>query len=248
VKKFIRKLKNKKYVIFKDDDVGKDFFKFKKWVDIVVKNNGKGSLGVIGKYLKNKNLVDYLNSLDKEKIELFCHGYSHSYLPFIIRNIFGRNRIFPTEFDRSIRSHNNSLKKYRYIEKQYLDYKAIVFGPPGNTWNENVIEPLLKNDFKMMFSWRKVGRGIFTIPLTDNFKQDNIEDFINDYNKNKDKIIYTLQFHHANLSGEQFELITKVIDFLINNEKRIFINPSELIGIKQNDKNVLKIISNNTNF
>ncbi len=236
----------KKYVIFKDDDVGKDFFKLKKWVDIVVKNNGKGSLGVIGKYLKNRNLVSYLKSLEKEKIELFCHGYSHSYFPFIIRKVFGRNKIFPTEFDRSIKSHNISLEKYRYIEYKNLASKTIIFGPPGNTWNKNVVEPLLKNDFKMMFSWRNVGSDILTIPLTDNFKQYNIEDFINDYKKNKDKIIYTLQFHHANLSKEQFELIFEVIDFLKNKENRIFITPTELLKIKKNDKNVLKTISNNT--
>ena len=233
----------KKYIIFKDDDIGKDLPKLKKWVDIVIKNNGKGSLGVIGKYLKNKKLVDYLKSLEKEKIELFCHGYSHSYLPFLLRNIIGRNRIYPTEFDRSIKSHNNSLEKYRYIENKYLDSKAIVFGPPGNTWNKNVIEPLLKNDFKMMFSWRNVGSGILTIPLIDNFKQNNIEDFIDNYKKKKDKIIYTLQFHHANLSKDQFELIIEIIDFLKNEEKRIFIIPSELIEIKEKDENINRVIS-----
>ena len=236
----------KKYVIFKDDDVGKDLPKLKKWVDTVIKNNTKGSIGVIGKYLKNKNIVDYLKSLDKEKIELFCHGYSHSYFPFIIRKVFGRNRVFPTEFDRGIKNHNKSLEKYRYIENKNLTSKAIVFGPPGNTWNKNVVEPLLKNDFKMMFSWRNVGPGILTIPLTDNFKQDKIEDFIKDYKKNKDKIIYTLQFHHANLSKEQFELMTEVIDFLKNKENRTFITPTELLKIKKNDKNVLKTLSNKT--
>jgi len=235
----------KKYIIFKDDDIGKDFLKLKKWIDIIIQNNAKGSIGVIGKYLKNKNIVNYLKSLDKEKIELFCHGYSHSYFPFIIRKVFGRNRIFSTEFDRNIKSHNRSLNKYRDYEKIFLNYKTIVFGPPGNTWNKNVIEPLLKNDFKMMFSWRNVGGGIITIPLTDNFKQYNIEDFINDYKKNKDKIIYTLQFHHANLSEEQFELMTEVIDFLKNKENRIFIIPSELIKINKNDKDFLKIISKN---
>jgi hypothetical protein len=236
----------KKYIIFKDDDVGKDQQKLKKWIEIVINNNAKGTIGIIGKYLREKNLVNYLKSLDKEKIEFFCHGFSHNYLPFIIRNIIGRNRIFPTEFDKSVKSHNRSLIKYREYEKIYLNYKTVVFGPPGNTWNKNVVEPLLKNDFKLMFSWRNVGSGILTIPLTDNFKQDNIEDFINDYKKNKDEIIYTLQFHHANLSKEQFKLIIEIIDFLKNEENRIFITPSELIKIKQNNKNVFNIITNNT--
>ena len=235
----------KKYVLFKDDDVGKDLPNLKKWIDIVIENKGKGTIGIIGKYLRNKNLVEYLRSLDKERIELFCHGYSHSYLPFLLKKFIGRNRLFPTEFDRNIRSHNRSLKKYRKYEKKYLDSKTIVFGPPGNTWNRNVVEPLLKNDFKMMFAWRKVGNSILTIPLTDNFKQDKLEEYIERYKKNKDKIIYTLQFHHANLSNEQFELIAEVIAFLKNKEKRIFVTPSELIEIKQRDKNVHNIIYNN---
>lgn len=233
----------KKYILFKDDDVGKDLPKLKKWIDVVVKNNGKGAIGVIGKHLVDKNLVEYLKSLDKDRIEFFCHGYSHSYFPFMLRKAFGRNRIFPTEFDSSIKSHDRSLKSYRRNEKNYLDSKTIVFGPPGNTWNKNVIKPLLNNDFKMMFSWRNVGGGILTIPLTDNFVEKKLDDFINKYEKNKEKIIYTLQFHHEKLSSSQIELIADVINFLKNKEKRIFILPSNLIEIMKKDENVYKTIS-----
>lgn len=233
----------KKYVIFKDDDVGKDIPGLKKWIDIVLKNNAKAAIGLIGKYMNNKELIQFLNTLNADRIEIFCHGYSHGRLPFLLRKNWKKNRLLPVEFDRNSKSHNSSLKKYRNYEKKYLDSKTIVFGPPGNTWNKNVVEPLLKNDFKMMFSWRKVGRGILTIPLTDNFKQDKLGDFIEKYNKNKDKIIYTLQFHHANLSSKQFKLMSEVIDFLKNKEDRIFIIPSELLEISKNDKKILDLIS-----
>jgi len=226
----------KKYVIFKDDDVGKDLPGLKKWVNIVLKNNAKGSIGLIGKYLKNQNVRDFLNSLNQDKIEVFCHGYSHSYLPFLISKKFGRNRFYPTEFDRNEISHNRSLKKYRKIESKYLKNKAVAFGPPGNLWNDTVIEPLVQNDFKLMFSWRKVGGNLFTIPLTANLKQNSLKEFIDVYEQNKDDTIFTLQFHHANLTGEQFQLISKVIDFLKNNESRVFILPSELLDIFQKDK------------
>ena len=43
----------KKYVIFKDDDVGRDFEKFKRWIDVILDNNAKAAIGLIGKYLKN---------------------------------------------------------------------------------------------------------------------------------------------------------------------------------------------------
>lgn len=226
-------MSKKKYVIFKNDDVGKNIKNLKKWVNIVIENDAIGSIGIIGKYLKNRTLVEYLNSLDKEKIEFFCHGFSHSYLPFLLRKFIGKNQILPTEFDRDIHHHNKSLKKYRIYEKKYLDSKTIVFGPPGNTWNVKIIDPLIKNGFKIMFSWRMVGGGLFTIPITDNFNQIKIEDFINNYRRYKERSIYTLQFHHANINNEQFELLSEVIYFLKNKEKRFFLKPSELF----NDKN-----------
>ena len=223
---------NKKYVIFKDDDAGKDFFKLKKWVDIVLKKDAKATIGLIGKYLEDKELVDYLKTLDKNRIEIFCHGYSHSHLPYLVMKILGRNRFLPTEFDRNFRLHNSSLVKYRRIESKYLDKKAVAFGPQGNIWNDSIIDPLVKNGFKIMFSWDKVKGDLLTIPLCDNYKQNSLDDFINVYNKNKKKTIYTLQFHHAKLTNDQFNLMEEVIDFLKNKEKRIFITPSELLKNK----------------
>jgi hypothetical protein len=121
--------------------------------------------------------------------------------------------------------------------------KAICFGPPGNIWNNNVIEPLLDNGFKLMFSWRKTEHDLFTVPLSDNLKQSSLNEFKERYNQKKDMRIFTLQFHHANLTDEQFELIPEVIDFLINKEKRTFIIPTELLNICKNDKDILKLIS-----
>jgi hypothetical protein len=230
-------------VIFKDDDIGKDTQNLKKWIDIVIKNNAKAAIGLIGKYMKNKELVKFLNTIDPKKIEIFCHGYSHSHLPFILKEVWKENRILPVEFDRSKKSHNSSLSKYRLAESKFLKVKAITFGPPGNVWNQNIIEPLLKNDFKMIFSWNNVNHGLFTVPLSDNLKQNSFNDFIKDYEKKKEHKIYTLQFHHANLSEKQFNLISDVIDFLKNKEDRMFILPSELINISKNDKEILKLIS-----
>ena len=99
-----------KYVIFKDDDVGNDFVKFKKWTNIILKNKAKAAVGLIGKHMKNKELRDFLNSLKGEQIEVFCHGYSHNYLPFLLRKIYKKNRILPVEFNRNFKSHNSSLK------------------------------------------------------------------------------------------------------------------------------------------
>ena len=62
-------MKNK-YVIFKDDDVGKEFSSLKRWIDIILENDAKGSIGLIGKYLKNQDLHNYLNSLDEKKIDI----------------------------------------------------------------------------------------------------------------------------------------------------------------------------------
>ena len=222
---------NKKYVIFKDDDVGKDFDSLKRWIDIVLKNNAKAAIGLIGKHMKDKDLVSYLKKLDNNKIEVFCHGYSHNHFPYIVMKFFGRNRLFPTEFDRNKRLHDLSLKKYRKAEKQFLKNKAITFGPQGNIWNESLIEPLEKNGFKLMFSWDKINGDIFTIPLTDNYRQNTLDEFINMYKKNKEKEIYTLQFHHAKLTDVQFDLMSDVIEYLKNKEKRIFIKPSELLKI-----------------
>ena len=80
-------------------------------------------------------------------------------------------------------------------------------------------------------SWYKIKGDIFTVPLSENFKQDSLEEFIKDYKKNKNNKIFTLQFHHANLSDKQFELMKDVIDFLKNKEKRIFVKPSELLKL-----------------
>jgi len=233
----------KKYVIFKDDDVGKDFQGLKRWIDIVLKNNAKAAIGVIGKYMKDKELTQFLNSLEKDRIEIFCHGFSHSRLPFLLIKIWRKNRLLPVEFDRNSKSHNFSLKKYRKAEGKYLKSRAICFGPPGNIWNDSIIDPLLKNEFKLMFSWKKAKHDLFTIPLTDNFKQSSLKEFVNIYNKNKEKRIYTLQFHHANLFDEQFGLMNEVIDFLKNKEERIFITPSELLKVSKNDKEILDLIS-----
>ena len=233
----------KKYIIFKDDDAGKDIHRLKKWIDIILNNDAKAAIGLIGKYMKDQELIQYLNSLNEDKIEIFCHGYSHDRLPFLLKQIWKNNRLLPVEFDRSSKSHNLSLRKYRLAESKYLKKKAICFGPPGNVWNESVINPLLKNEFKLMFSWRKAKQDLFTIPLSDNLKQSSLNDFIKDYNKKKDSRIYTLQFHHANLSKKQFDLIIDVIDFLKKNEDRIFITPSEILEISKKDNDILNLIS-----
>lgn len=220
----------KKYVVFKDDDAGKDTPKLKKWINVVLENDAKAAIGLIGKHMEDEELRKYLNSLDKKRIEIFCHGYSHSHFPYIVMKFLGRNRFFPTEFDRNANHHRSSLKKYRMVENRYLGITAITFGPQGNIWNESLIEPLEQNGFKIMFSWEKVKGKLFTIPLSDNLKQKSLDEFIEDYEKNKDKKIYTLQFHHAKLSDQQFDLMKEVIDFL-KKEGRIFVTPSELLKL-----------------
>jgi len=236
-------LLSKKYVVFKDDDVGKDTLKLKKWINVVLKNDAKAAIGLIGKYMKNQELRDLLKTLDKDRIEVFCHGYSHTHLPFLLIKKIGRNRIYPTEFDRNFKSHNSSLKKYRIAESKYLDRKAITFGPQGNIWNESVIDALVQNDFKLMFSWRKAKHDLLTIPLCNNLKQNSLDEFIKVYEKAKDNPIYTLQFHHADLSDKQFDLMAEVIDFLKNNEGRVFLTPSELLKISERDKTIFDLMA-----
>jgi peptidoglycan/xylan/chitin deacetylase (PgdA/CDA1 family) len=234
---------SKKYVVFKNDDVGKDTPKLKKWIDIVLKNDAKATIGLIGKYMKNQDLIEYLKTLDKDRIEIFCHGYSHSHLPFLLIKKIGRNRIYPTEFDRNFNSHNSSLKKFRDAESKYLDKKAICFGPQGNIWNDSIIDALVQNDFKLMFSWRKAKHDLFIIPLCNNLRQNSIDEFIKVYEKGKNNQIYTLQFHHADLSDKQFDLIVEVIDFLINKESRIFVTPSEILKISKKDKVIYDLMA-----
>lgn len=227
------------YVLFKDDDAGKDFLKLKKWVNIVLENNAKGAIGLIGKYMKNRLLREFLNSLNPSKIEVFCHGYSHNYLPFLSYKIFGKNYFIKNEFDKTFKNHDKSLKKYRKAESIYLKNKAITFGPPGNLWNDEVPKALVENGFKLMFSWEKNCQGLFTIFITSNFKQNTLEEFIKVYDKNKNDKLFVLQFHHADLSDSQFELIPKVIDFLKNKENRVFVTPSELLEISKNKQRFL---------
>jgi hypothetical protein len=237
----------KKYVVFKDDDVGKDFEELKKWINVVLENNAKAAIGLIGKYMKNQELRDFLNSLNGEKIEVFCHGYSHSRLPFLLIKMYRKNRFYPVEFDRDFKSHNLSLKRYRQAENKYLDRKAITFGPPGNIWNDSVINALLQNDFKLMFSWEKAKHDLFTIPLSDNLRQNSLDEFIKVYEKNKNDLIYTLQFHHSSLSEKQFRVMAEVIDFLKNNEDRVFVTlfvtPSELLKISKSDKTIFDLMA-----
>jgi hypothetical protein len=233
----------KKYVIFKDDDVGISFNNLKRWVNTIIEKNAKGSIGLIGKYLKNKRLTNYLNEIDHQRIEIFCHGYKHSYLPFLIAKIFGRNNIIRNEFDRTFQNHNTTLRKYRSVEDKYLRKKSITFGPPGNIWNESVIDALLKNDFRLMFSWKKIKRDIFTLPLSMNYEQSSLEEFIKSYDEHKNVIIFTLQFHHAKLTEEQFNILPGVIDFLKNEEKRVFVKPSDILEISKKDEDIFRLIS-----
>jgi len=222
---------NKKYVIFKDDDAGKDFKKLKKWIDIVLKNGAKGSIGLIGKYMNNRQLREFLNSLDTNKIEIFCHGYSHR-----IQKKIGKNRFIKSEFEKSFQDHKKTLKKYRDAESKYLNKKAITFGPPGNVWNEKVPKALVENGFKLMFTGEKVSSDIFTIFLNSNFKQNSLKEFIKEYDRYKNDTLFVLQFHHTDLSDKQFDLIAEVIDFLKNKENRVFIIPTELLQLNNKTK------------
>ena len=200
-------------------------------IDIVLKNDAKATIGLIGKYLKDQELIDYLNSLDKDKIEIFCHGYYHCHFPYLYKKLTKRKELPKTEFNKNFEKHISSLKQYRFIESKYLKTKAIAFGPQGNIWNQDVIDALVQNDFKMMFSWEKIKGDISTIPLSLNYKQNSLKDFIEDYKDHKDDEMLTLQFHHASLTEEQFELLKDVIDFLKKEEKRIFVTPSELLKL-----------------
>ena len=227
-----------KYVIFKDDDVGKDLYGLKKWVDIVLENDAKATIGLIGNKLKDTQLVNYLNKLDSNKIEVFCHGYYHSYIPFLAKKILKR-KIMGVEFDRTYSKQDKSLKKYREIEKKHLKKKAISFGPPGNIYNKFVFEALKNNDFKMMFSWQDINKDLVKIPLSSNFREENVNDFIKGYENCKDQEIYTLQFHHADLTSKNLETLPEVIAFLKNKEKRVFVTPSELYKIYKKEKSCL---------
>ena len=218
----------KKYVVFKDDDAGKDTPNLKRWIDVVIKNDAKGAIGLIGKHLKDQDFIDYLNSLDKDRIEIFCHGYYHKHLPYLIKKITKRE-VPKTEFNKDFEKHDDSLKKYRDVESRYLDTRAICFGPQGNIWNDEVIDALVQNDFKMMFAWDKIKGDVFTIPLSLNYGHDSLEEFIEEYEKCKDDKIITLQFHHSNLTEKQFDVLNEVIEYLKNKEKREFVTPSELL-------------------
>jgi peptidoglycan/xylan/chitin deacetylase (PgdA/CDA1 family) len=219
-------LKNK-YVIFKDDDVGKDLYKLKKFINVIIDNEAKAAIGLIGKYLKNQSLVKYLNFLDANKIEIFCHGYYHNYMPFLLNKIF-KKKILSVEFDKNLKNHNKSLKKYRILEARYLKSKSIAFGPPGNIYNDSVIDVLLNYDFKLMFSWRKLNVDIITIPISNNFNQISLDNFIRDYKKNKKDIIFTLQFHHSRLNEKHLITLKEIINYLKKEEKRKFILPTDL--------------------
>ena len=220
-----------KYVIFKDDDAGKNLPALKKWIDLIVENNAKGCIGLIGKYLTNSELVDYLNSLDSNTIEIFCHGFYHSYFPFLINKMFGKRRVVGVEFDKNYEKHKSYLRKYRELEGRYLKTKALAFGPPGNIYNKSVFKALVDNDFKAMFSWEDIDEKLLRIPLTSNFTQVSLDDFIEGYQNCKDERIYTLQFHHSNLTSKHLEVLPDVIDFLKTKEKRVFINPSDYYSI-----------------
>ena len=222
---------NKKYVVFKDDDAGVATPRLKKWIDVVLKNDGKAAIGLIGKYMKNQELIEYLNSLDKDKIEIFCHGYYHNHFPYLYKKLTKSKETPKTEFNKNFEKHDSSLKQYREDESKYLASSTVSFGPQGNIWNQDVIDALVQNDFKMMFSWEKIKGDIFTIPLSFNYKQNSLEDFIEEYKDHKDDEIVTLQFHHAKLTEEQFDFLSDVIDFLKNKEKRVFVTPSELLKL-----------------
>jgi hypothetical protein len=185
--------------------------------------------------LKNDNLVAYLKSLESDKIEIFCHGFTHSQFPYLTNKLLKKNKKPKTEFNKDYKSHFISLKKYRIVESRYLKTKAVAFGPQGNIWNEKVIKPLLENGFKLMFAWEKVGGEIFTIPLSDNLKQNSLNEFKKNYEKYRNDVVYTLQFHHANLSEEQFGLMNEVIGFLSKEEGRVFVTPTELLKINEKE-------------
>lgn len=221
----------KKYVVFKNDDAGKDTPGLKKFIDIIVKNDAKAAIGLIGKYMKDNELTKYLNELDKDKIEIFCHGYYHSHLPYVFKRLNKNKELPKTEFNKNFEKHDSSLKQYREDEKKYLASSTVSFGPQGNIWNEEVIDALVKNDFKIMFSWEKIKGDVFTIPLSMNYRQNSLDDFIKEYNEHKNDEIITIQFHHAKLTDEQFNFLNDVIDFLKNKEKRVFVTPSELLRL-----------------
>jgi hypothetical protein len=223
--------------------VGKDFHNLKRWTDIVLKNDAKGSIGLIGKYIKDSDLCNFLNSLDSDRIEIFCHGYNHSYFPFFVNKLFGRRKIINVEFDKTSKEHASSLKKYREMESKYLEKKAVCFGPPGNIWNDTAVQPLVDNDFKIMFSWRKTKHNLPIIPLKANYRYNSFKEFKNIYDKNKDDLIFTLQFHHAKLTDKQFKLLPEIIDFLKNKESRIFVTPSELLKISKKDKKIFELMA-----
>ena len=85
-----------------------------------------------------------------------------------------------------------------------------------------------------MFTGKKVSIDLFTIFLNSNFKQTSLDEFIKDYDKNKNETLFVLQFHHADLSNKQFKVLVEVIDFLKNKEKRIFVTPAEFFKISKN--------------
>ena len=226
-----------KIAIIKADDVRSGTSKWKRFFSLSRGKGVKVSAGIICNSLQNdkKGYFKWLQELQKSGwVEFWNHGWDHKKW-----ENEKKDKIY--EFCNSGYDHQKKhFSDSQKIMKEVLGIAPVAFGTPYNKCDSVTLKVMNEDkDLKLFFGYRgkKLENQILAPMLLrgehDGTGKPNVEKFKADYNRKKNLMFTSIQFHPNGFSEKQFEEYEKILEFL-KKEGWKFMLPAEYLAMKKN--------------
>lgn len=229
----------KAFIIKADDLTYKVSDKFKKFTALIEECDAKAALGIIGRHI-NKTLkgADWLHHLDKDRFELFFHGWTHDISPNFKSDQWAEFK------NRGYKRQSASITKGIKAGKKYLGHTFHTFGPPGNAFDRNTQKAVLANpDIKIWFHGIEDSQNrYFVLELNMELEyggKESSDELIKRYETQRADEIITVQLHPKNWKDNELQKLRKLLAHINADPERRFVTPWEYYCWMNDWQNIL---------
>ena len=236
----------KKAFIIKADDLEDPISDgFKRVKKLIEECNAKAALGIITCYIgKTADGTEWLRNLDKNRFELFHHGWDHHKI------IANWSKLLSMEFWHSgYENQRDSIARGIDAGKKYLGWTFHSFGAPFNFIDPDTQKAVLANpDIKVWLYGRQNRQNRYltikhekdtNLEGTDG-KAKNADELIKIYQSYKDKEVITAQMHPDLWDEADLPNLKRLLEYINSDPERRFFTPWEYYTWI-NDKNKIRL-------
>lgn len=217
----------KKAFIIKADDLRDPIHKgFKRFKELIEECNAKATLGIVTCHIgKTAEGTEWLRNLDKNRFELFHHGWDH----FISRQYNS------AEFKNTGYKHQfTHLAMGIEAAKKHLGYTFHTFGAPGSAIDLDTQKSILANpDIKVWLNGTNDRKNRY-LALKRNMELEertgrmkNADGLIKEYQSRKDYEVITTQIHPKVWDEADLFNLKGLLEYINTDPERRFFTPYE---------------------